>query len=259
MCECLFACLRSSPPFLLTHTHTHTSGLSFSIIRGERCTLQNILAMGRLTFSMPGCRMKPWHGYLRLFHMHAKYRSATRTHRKESRGGDVCGVSVTNYRADPQPRDYLTQNTMATEPAASLSVPVMAHLKLVPRYPWEKVAQGHTIWYFMWRAAALQEGLAVNGRILCVGLINVSVIRKVFFISGPKTLRHTAPLPGPLKQAKRHPALHVKQTVAGHLDCRLNIFSSSLYVPPHCPLWSDRPRIISSSVLSANSSITARR
>lgn len=55
-------------------------------------------------------------------------------------------------------------------------------------------------------------------RILSIGLINVSVIREVFFITGTETLPHVAPL----KQTstKNHPALHVKQRVVGDLDCR---------------------------------------
>lgn len=44
----------------------------------------------------------------------------------------MCSVSVTNYWTDSELRDYFTQNTMVTEPAASPTVPIMAHLKLVP-------------------------------------------------------------------------------------------------------------------------------
>lgn len=129
---CLLTCLRSSSPFL--HTCTHTPGLSFSIIRGERRTLSNIFGYGPIHILHARMqRMKPWRGYLRLFHMHAKYRSAMTVcgeDTQERGDNDVCGVSETNYRIDPQPRDYFTQNTMATEPAASPTVPVMAHLKL---------------------------------------------------------------------------------------------------------------------------------
>lgn len=256
MCESLFACLHSSPPFLHTHTLTHLRPELFHHPRRAAHTPKH-LGYGPIDILYARMQNEAMAWLSKALPHACKILQCNEDTQEESRGGDVCSVSVTNYRTDPQPRDYLTQNTIATEPAASLNVPVMAHLKLIPRCPWEKVAQGHAIWYSMWRAAALQESWAVKGRILCVGLINVSVIRRVFFITGPKTLHHTAPLPGPLKRAKRHPALHVKQTVAGHLDCRWrrevqkhlwgrHIFSSSLSVPPHCPLRSDRPRIISS-------------
>lgn len=153
-------------------------------------------------------RMKPWHGYLRLFHMHAKYRSAVTvcgedTQERAERRRRVRYLCNKLPRLIHNPRDYFTENTMATEPAASPTVPVMAHLKLVARCPWEEVAQGHAIWlvFYVAGCSTLQEGWAVKGRILSIILINVSVIRDVFLITGLETLRHTAPLPGrPNKQ-----------------------------------------------------------
>ncbi len=157
MFECLFACLRSSTPLL--HTDTHPGPKLFHHPRRTAHT-PKYSGYGPIHILHARMqRMKPWHDCLRLFHLHAKYRSVSTVWREDTQergeGDDVCGVSVINYRTDLQPRDYFTQNTMATEPAASPTVPVMAHLKLIPQCPWEKVAQGHTIWYCVWRAAAL--------------------------------------------------------------------------------------------------------
>lgn len=61
--------------------------------------------------------MEPGHGYLRLLHMHAKYRSAVTV--RGERGDGVCSLSVTNPRTAPKPWLYLTDNVTATEPEAS--------------------------------------------------------------------------------------------------------------------------------------------
>lgn len=90
-----------------------------------------------------------------------------RTRREEGRGDNVCGVSVTNYWTDPQPRDYFTQNTMAAEPAASPTVPVMAHLKIVSQVPMgEGGTRPHHMVFCVVGRNPLQESGAVKGRIL---------------------------------------------------------------------------------------------
>lgn len=92
VCECLFACLH--PQSFYPHTHTHTLGMSFSIIRDEWHTLQNVLDTGQFTFSMPGCRDRG-RSCLRLLHMDAKCRRRGHTG-KEGEKDDVCGAFVAN-------------------------------------------------------------------------------------------------------------------------------------------------------------------
>lgn len=136
--ECLFACLPPPHLFLHTHkgtqTHTHTH-LEPKLFHHPRRAAHTPKHFGYgpihiLHASMQGIKL--WHGYLRLFYMHAKYHSAMTDRGEDTR---VCGISVTNYRTYPQPRDYFTHITIATEPAASPTAPVMAHLKLCSPVP----------------------------------------------------------------------------------------------------------------------------
>lgn len=92
----VFVCLPSSPVLLCTHTHTHTLGMSFSIIRDEWHTLQNVLDTDQFTFSMPG---KMWigrgHSCLKLLHMDAKCRRRGHTG-KEGEQDNLCSTHVAN-------------------------------------------------------------------------------------------------------------------------------------------------------------------
>lgn len=94
VCECLFACLHRQSFY--AHTHTHTLGMSFSIIRDEWHTLQNVLDTGQFTFSMPG---KMWigrgHSCLKLLHMDAKCRRRGHTG-KEGEQDNLCSTHVAN-------------------------------------------------------------------------------------------------------------------------------------------------------------------
>lgn len=83
---------------------------------------------------------------------------------------------------------------MATEPAATPSHGPFEACSLVLMGEGGKRPY-HMVLYVAGRSA-LQEGLAVKGRIVSVGLINASVIRGIFFVTGLGTLRHTAPGPG---------------------------------------------------------------
>lgn len=63
----------------------------------------------------------------------------------------VRGISVTIYRTYPQPREYFTHITVATEPVASPTAPVMAHLKVCSPVP---MGKGGTRPHHMARYAA---------------------------------------------------------------------------------------------------------
>ena len=77
---------------------------------------------------------------------------------------------------------------MATEPAASPTVPVLAHLKLVLPVPMGgDGTRPHHMVFYVAGCGTLQGSWVLRGWILSIGRINVSVIREIFFTTRPET------------------------------------------------------------------------
>lgn len=146
-------------------------------------------------------RMKPWHGYLRLFHLHAKYRSATTVWGEDTRERGVRRQRV-RCLCNKLPDWSTTKRLFHTKHYGNRACSIThcpCHGPFEARSPvpmGEGGTRPHHMVFYVAGCSTLQESWAVKGRIMSIGLINVVAIKEVFFITGPETLRHTAPLPG---------------------------------------------------------------